>query len=65
MAMFENAMKMFVPFYGANGAQATNDSATPTATADAEEKGAVDELEALKAQLAQMQVQLDRMSGDK
>jgi len=65
MAMFENAMKMFVPFYGANGAQATNGSATPTATADAEEKGAVDELEALKAQLAQMQVQLDRMSGDK
>jgi polyhydroxyalkanoate synthesis repressor PhaR len=65
MAMFENAMKMFVPFYGANGAQATNDSATPTATADAEEKGAVDELEALKAQLTQMQVQLDRMSGDK
>ena len=65
MAMFENAMKMFVPFYGANGAQATNDSATPTATANAEEKGAVDELEALKAQLAQMQVQLDRMSGDK
>ena len=65
MAMFENAMKMFVPFYGANGAQATNDSATPTATADAEKKGAVDELEALKAQLAQMQVQLDRMSGDK
>ncbi len=65
MAMFENAMKMFVPFYGVNGAQATNDSATPTATADAEEKGAVDELEALKAQLAQMQVQLDRMSGDK
>ena len=65
MAMFENAMKMFVPFYGANGAQATNDSATPTATADADEKGAVDDLEALKAQLAQMQVQLDRMSGDK
>ena len=65
MAMFENAMKMFVPFYGANGAQATNDSATPTATADAEEKEVVDELEALKAQLAQMQVQLDRMSGDK
>tara|TARA_B100002051_G_scaffold271625_1_gene306700 strand:- start:1054 stop:1719 length:666 start_codon:yes stop_codon:yes gene_type:complete len=65
MAMFENAMKMFVPFYGANDAQATNDSASPTATADAEGKGAVDELEALKAQLAQMQVQLDRMSGDK
>ena len=65
MAMFENAMKMFVPFYGANGAQATNDSAAPTATADAEKKGAVDELEALQALLAQMQVQLDRMSGDK
>jgi len=64
MAMFENAMKMFVPFYGANDAQATNDSASPTATADAEGKGAVDELEALKAQLAQMQVQLDQMSGD-
>jgi polyhydroxyalkanoate synthesis repressor PhaR len=64
MAMFENAMKMFVPFYGANGAQATNDPATPTATTDAGEKEAVDDLEALKAQLAQMQVQLDRMSGD-
>ena len=65
MAMFENAMKIFVPFYGANDAQATNNSPSPTTTADAEEKEAVDELEALKAQLAQMQVQLDRMSGDK
>ena len=65
MAMFENAMKMFVPFYGGTNAQATNDSTSPTAMAHAEEKGAVDDLEALKAQLAQMQVQLDRMSGDK
>lgn len=65
MAMFENAMKMFVPFYGANDTQATYGSDSPAATADAKEKGAVDELEALKAQLAQMQVQLDRMSGDK
>ena len=64
MAMFENAMKMFVPFYGANDTQATYGSDSPAATADAKEKGAVDELEALKAQLAQMQVRLDQMSGD-
>ena len=65
MAMFENAMKMFVPFYGANGAQATNDMAGPAPAAGADEKAAADELEVLKAQLAQMQAQLDRMSDDK
>jgi len=68
MAMFENAMKMFVPFYGANGGAANaagggaaNDGPPPPT----EEAAAADELDALKTQLAQMQAQLDRMSGDK
>jgi len=65
MAMFENAMKMFVPFYGANGAQAPNDTAATAMRADAEDKAAADELEVLKTQLAQMQVQLNRMSDSK
>ena len=65
MAMFENAMKMFVPIYGANGAQAPNDTAATATTTGAEDKAAADELEILKTQLAQMQVQLDRMSDGK
>ncbi len=72
MAMFENAMKMFVPFYGANGAAADGSDngaagapgAAAAPTAAAEEKSAADELQTLKAQLAQMQDQLNRMSGD-
>ena len=62
IAMFENAMKMFAPFYGANDTQATKDSAATPATGEAKGKDATGELEALKAQLAQMQVQLDRIS---
>jgi len=65
MAMFENAMKMFVPFYGANGAQAPSDTAATATKTGAENKAAADELEVLKAQLAKMQVQLDRMSDGK
>ena len=65
MAMFENAMKMFIPFYRSNDAQATNNMASSVATADDEEKASADELKALKTQLAQMQVQLDRMSDGK
>lgn len=65
MAMFENAMKMFAPFYGANGGQAANAGAAPAPSAGPDGKAAADELEALKTQLAQMQAQLDRMSEGK
>ena len=65
MAMFENAMKMFVPFYGANGVPASKNTADTGASDVAEDKAAAHELRALKLQLAQMQVQLDRMSENK
>ena len=64
MAMFENAMKMFNPFYGVNDTRATKDSNTPPASGGAKQKDATSELEALKAQLAQMQVQLSRISEE-
>jgi len=66
MAMFENAMKMFAPFYGQNGAPANGSGQAPAEAANAaEEKAAADELETLRAQLEQMQEQLNRMSGGK
>ena len=65
MAMFENAMKMFVPFYGSSDANTHNETATEAAAADTEKESETNELKALKAQLAKMQVQLDRMSGEK
>ena len=64
MAMFENAMKMFAPFYG-NGAAPNGSGEAPAATPGDDNAGGGDELEALKSQLAQMQAQLNRMSGDK
>jgi polyhydroxyalkanoate synthesis repressor PhaR len=69
MTMFENAMKMFQPFYpGGGGApgSGTGQEQSPQAGAGAgaaqPEGGS--ELDALKTQLAQMQNQLERMSGD-
>ena len=65
MAMFENAMKMFVPFYGAHGVPASKNTADTGASDVVEDRAAAHELRALKLQLAQMQVQLDRMSENK
>ncbi|MBT6096113.1 MAG: polyhydroxyalkanoate synthesis repressor PhaR [Rhodospirillaceae bacterium] len=61
MVMFENAMKMFSPFYAgdANGDGGTSGEAGEPAKA---KQGS--ELDALKSQLAQMQKQLERISED-
>jgi polyhydroxyalkanoate synthesis repressor PhaR len=66
MAMFENAMKMFQPFYpggspGGDSGQDQSQQAGAGVSAAQSETGS--ELDALKNQLAQMQNQLERMSG--
>jgi len=73
MAMFENAMKMFSPFYpggqsGApSGGQSNGQAGGPAAgngKAPEPEKDRDGDIDALKSQLAQMQEQLNRMSKD-
>jgi polyhydroxyalkanoate synthesis repressor PhaR len=64
MALFENAMKMFSPFYA--GAKAPNGKAeAPAGNGKAPEvpEKRESEIETLKSQLANMQAQIDRMSG--
>jgi len=61
MALFENAMKMFTPYYGAGrgpvpGASPTQEREAATSEAD---------IDTLKAQLAAMQKQLDEMAKKK
>ena len=71
MAMFENAMKMFTPFYGNGVVPGAGNNATeapkPAADAgsDGDQPAGPEEIDALKDQLAQMQDQLNRISGDK
>ena len=65
MAIFENAMKMFFPFYGSTGVPASKNTADTGVSDVVRDKAATHELKALKLQLAQMQVQLDRMSENK
>lgn len=63
MAIFENAMKIFTPFYPAG---APNGKAEPTPGDSKKPEQSEADLDTLKSQLAQMQQQLDRMSdGDK
>lgn len=65
MAMFENAMKMFTPFYP-NGSPAPNGTGGAEAPNVAADEGAsAEDLETLKSQLEQMQSQLNRLSGGK
>ncbi|MBM3565929.1 MAG: polyhydroxyalkanoate synthesis repressor PhaR [Alphaproteobacteria bacterium] len=62
MALFENAMKMFTPFFpGENGraAQPPKDRAQPEA------KSGEGEIDDLRAKLDQMQRQLDQLTGGK
>jgi polyhydroxyalkanoate synthesis repressor PhaR len=65
MALFENAMKMFSPFYaGGKGANGKVDMPAPAGNAKAPEvpEKRETDIEALKSQLANMQAQLDRMA---
>ena len=67
MAMLENTMKMFTPFY-ANGNGNVNGQAQPAdpeANAADDQPAATEDIDALKDQLAQMQDQLNRISGNK
>jgi polyhydroxyalkanoate synthesis repressor PhaR len=74
IAMFENAMKMFSPFYPA-GSGPTNGKAAPNGSANGSGSGSgnggaepkkqdASELDTLKSQLARMQEQLERMSKE-
>lgn len=61
MAMFENAMKMFTPFYGPDGMIAGNDAAK---SEDAKPEGGND-INDLRQQMLDMQKKLDKLSGNK
>lgn len=61
MAMFENAMRMFTPPFYREGEEPTGEEKTKEETAKEQEK-AVDDLQAMKAQLEAMQQQLTKMS---
>ena len=61
MALFENAMKMFTPYYGAGRGPGAGASANPDRDAAPSEA----DIDALKAQLAAMQKQLDEMAKKK
>ena len=61
MTMFENAMKMFTPFYLQNGGEPPADHAAaqqPTAESD-------DDIDDLRSQMLEMQRKLDSLSGKK
>lgn len=60
MAMFENAMKMFTPFYsGSEGAPPNGTGQGAAAAAPEEEDGDIDDL---RAQMLEMQRKLDRLT---
>jgi polyhydroxyalkanoate synthesis repressor PhaR len=61
MAMFENAMKMFTPFYGQNGLDLPTDNAAPQKPAAKEDE----EIDDLRSQMLEMQRKLDSLSGKK
>jgi len=61
MAMFENAMRMFTPPFYREGEEPAGEEKTKEETAKDQEK-AVDDLQAMKAQLEAMQQQLTKMS---
>ena len=62
MAMFEEAMKVFTPFYAGNGS-AKKPAGKKGAAADSPE-APDDQLDDLRSQLQQMQRQLDKLSRD-
>ena len=61
MALFENAMKMFTPYYAAGRGPTAGATSNPDRDAAPSEA----EIDALKAQLAAMQKQLDEMAKKK
>jgi polyhydroxyalkanoate synthesis repressor PhaR len=64
MVLFENAMKMFSPFYaGGKAANGKADASAGNGKAPEAPEARETDLDALKSQLASMQAQIDRMSG--
>jgi polyhydroxyalkanoate synthesis repressor PhaR len=61
MALFENAMKMFSPFFPGEVGRGPAGKETP----GEKTKGAEDEIEDLRAKLDRMQRQLDQLTGGK
>lgn len=61
MAMFENAMKMFTPFYGPNGAPASEEDAPKSAPASGAPAGG--DINDLRTQMMEMQKKLDRLTN--
>ena len=61
MAMFENAMKMFSPFYGQNGAEPPIGNAAPQQQPAEND----DDIDALRTQMLEMQRKLDSLSDKK
>jgi len=66
MAFFESAMKMFSPFDGAKGMPGFNTLPTATTSPMPDERdGSESEVQAMKAQLAEMQHKLDRLMEER
>ena len=63
MAMFENAMKMFSPFYLPENGSPTKGDTGPAQTAPVADK--VQDLKDLQSQMLEMQRKLDQISGGK
>ncbi len=62
MAMFENAMKMFTPFYGGSEATPPNGAGQAGGAAPAKEKEDDGDIDDLRAQMLEMQRKLDRLT---
>lgn len=62
MAMFENAMKMFSPFYGPNGEPNPPQNNQSVSATKADSDGDIDDL---RSQMLEMQRKLDSLSGKK
>jgi len=65
MALFDSAMKMFAPFYGAQGAPGANGAGQPGPMAPGEREGADPAVAELQARINAMQEQIDRLSDKK
>ena len=63
MALFENAMKMFTPFYGADGSEALKPAAPEKKSSGKKKPPGEENLDILVAQLETMQEQLNQLKG--
>jgi polyhydroxyalkanoate synthesis repressor PhaR len=64
MALFENAMKMFTPFYGPDGEKASQEAKNETKPAAQKQAAPEENLDDLVSQLETMQKQLNELKGE-